>query len=170
LQAADDFEAFYRGAYPRLVGQLFLVAGNMHEAEDCVQEAFVRAALRWRALRQYDQPELWVRRVAMNLANDGFRRARRRLLALARFGDQRRTEAQPAAVDQLELAAALGRLNSGQRQVVVMHHLLDLPVDEVARQLGLPAGTVKSRLARAREILSRTLGSEQEGADVARHA
>ena len=169
MQAADDFEAFYRGAYPRLVGQLFLVAGDMHEAEDCVQEAFVRAALRWRALRQYDQPELWVRRVAMNLANDGFRRARRRLLALARLGDQRRTEAEPAA-EHLELAAALGRLNSGQRQVVVMHHLLDLPVDEVARQLGLPVGTVKSRLARARETLSRALGSEQEGADVARHA
>jgi RNA polymerase sigma-70 factor, ECF subfamily len=169
LQAAEDFEAFYRAAYSRLVGQLFLIVGDMHEAEDCVQEAFVRAALRWRSLREYEQPETWVRRVAVNLANDGFRRTRRRLLALARIGGQR--EQVPAvSVENLELAAALSRLARPHRQVIVLHHLLDLPVDEVARQLDVPIGTVKSRLARARETLSRSLGTNREGADIARGA
>jgi len=169
LQAADDFEAFYRAAYARLVGQVFLIVGDIHEAEDCVQEAFVRAALRWRSLREYELPETWVRRVAVNLANDGFRRTRRRLLALARIGGQR-DQVPPVSVENLELASALGRLARPHRQVVVLHHLLDLPVDEVARQLDLPVGTVKSRLARARETLSRSLGTDREGADVARGA
>jgi RNA polymerase sigma-70 factor, ECF subfamily len=168
LQAAEDFEAFYRAAYTRLVGQLFLIVGDIHEAEDCVQEAFVRAALRWRSLREYELPETWVRRVAVNLANDGFRRTRRRLLALARIGEREQVPA--VSVENLELAAALGRLARPHRQVVVLHHLLDLPVDEVARQLDVPVGTVKSRLARARETLSRSLGTDREGADVARGA
>ena len=141
MQASDDFEAFYRAAYTRLVGQLFLIVGDIHEAEDCVQEAFVRAALRWRSLRNYEAPEAWVRRVAVNLANDSFRRTKRRLLAMARIGSQR-DQVPAVSVENLELAAALEVLPRPHRQVVVLHHLLDLSVEEVARRdLTVPAGT-----------------------------
>ena len=80
-----SFEEFYAGVFNRLVGQLVLVTGNLQEAEDVVQEALTRAAGRWARLRAYNVPEIWVRRVAMNLATDGFRRARRRLLLAARL-------------------------------------------------------------------------------------
>jgi RNA polymerase sigma-70 factor, ECF subfamily len=55
------------------------------------------------------------------------------------------------------LAQALRALPLPQRQVVVLHHLLDLPVEQIARELRMPVGTVKSRLARARRALARQL-------------
>ena len=68
-----EFEDFYAAVFDRLVGQLYLVTGNLQDAEDVVQEALTRAAVRWSRLRRYRVPEAWVRRVAMNLASDRFR-------------------------------------------------------------------------------------------------
>src|SRR5918996_1464933 len=82
VAGTEDFDRFYAAAFARLVGQLALVTGDRHEAEDVVQEAMARAAPRWARLRAYDAPEAWVRRVAFNLAVSGRRRARRRLNAL----------------------------------------------------------------------------------------
>jgi RNA polymerase sigma-70 factor (ECF subfamily) len=156
---AGEFEELYTSTFGRLVGQLFLVTGDLHEAEEVVQEAFTRAAGRWHRLREYDQPELWVRRVAINLATDGRRRVRRRLAVLAQL-DAEAAVVPPISVDGLAVAAALATLPRRQRQVVVLHHLLDLPVREVASQLSMPVGTVKSRLARARSALAAQLDVE----------
>jgi RNA polymerase sigma-70 factor, ECF subfamily len=158
---AGEFEELYTSTFGRLVGQLFLVTGDLHEAEEVVQEAFTRAAGRWQRLRDYDQPELWVRRVAINLATDG-RRRRRRLAVLAQLKADQAAVVPPISVDGLAVAAALATLPRRQRQVVVLHYLLDLPVGEVARQLSMPVGTVKSRLARARSALAEQLDVEIE--------
>ena len=162
MPASDDdrFEDFYDAAFGRLVGQLYLVIGDLAEAEDVVQEAFTRAAMRWQKLRVYDAPEIWVRRVAINLANDGFRQARRRLALLARLGRREPEVVEPPAFEHAAVAEALRALPRHQREVVVLHHLLDLPVAEVAAQLRIPAGTVKSRLKRARDTLARVLEPE----------
>jgi RNA polymerase sigma-70 factor (ECF subfamily) len=151
---AGEFEELYTRAFGRLVGQLFLVTGDLYEAEEVVQEAFTRAAGRWPRLRDYDLPELWVRRVAINLATDGRRRGRRRLAVLAQLDADADAVVPPVSEDGLAVAAALATLPRRQRQVVVLHYLFDLPVREVARQLGVPVGTVKSRLARARSALA----------------
>jgi RNA polymerase sigma-70 factor (ECF subfamily) len=157
---AGEFEELYTSTFGRLVGQLFLVTGDLHEAEEVVQEAFTRAAGRWHRLRDYDVPELWVRRVAINLATDGRRRVRRRLAVLAQLDADEVIP--PISVDGLAVASALATLSRRQRQVVVLHYLLDLPVGEVARQLSVPVGTVKSRLARARSALAAQLDGEIE--------
>jgi RNA polymerase sigma-70 factor (ECF subfamily) len=154
------FEAFYAAVFGRLVGQLYLVTGDLHEAEDVVQEALTRAAMRWARLRDYEVPEAWVRRVAMNLASDGFRRARRRVAMATRM--QRRPEEPGIPEDDLAVTEALRALPLAQRKAVVLHHLLDLPVEQVAAELGVPVGTVKSRLARARGALAARLGVDQE--------
>ncbi|HEV2894319.1 MAG TPA: sigma factor-like helix-turn-helix DNA-binding protein, partial [Actinomycetota bacterium] len=107
----------------------------MHDAEDAVQEALTRAAARWTRIREYEVPEAWVRRVAMTLASDGFRRARRRLVVAVRLRQGPAPE--PPVLDGLAVTEALRALPLGQRQVVVLHHLLDLPVDRVAAELGL---------------------------------
>lgn len=159
---AGEFEELYTSAFGRLVGQLFLVTGDLHEAEEVVQEAFTRAAGRWPRLREYDIPEQWVRRVAINLATDGRRRVRRRLAVLAQLDAEAAAVVPPISVDGLAVAAALATLPRRQRQVVVLHYLLDLPVREVARQLSMPVGTVKSRLARARSALAAQLDVEIE--------
>jgi len=157
---AGEFEELYTSTFGRLVGQLFLVTGDLHEAEEVVQEAFTRAAGRWPRLREYDIPEQWVRRVAINLATDGRRRVRRRLAVLAQLDAEAAAVVPPISVDGLAVAAALATLPRRQRQVVVLHYLLDLPVREVASQLSMPVGTVKSRLARARSALAAQLDVE----------
>src|SRR6266542_3608552 len=73
----EDFDGFYAAVFARLVGQLTLVTGNLHEAEEVVQEALARAVPRWARLRAYDVPEAWVRRVALNLATSHHRRCHR---------------------------------------------------------------------------------------------
>jgi DNA-directed RNA polymerase specialized sigma24 family protein len=67
----DGFDEFYQSAFGRLVGQVYLVTGDLGDAEDAVQEAFARASTRWPQVRDFNVPEQWVRRVAMNLAVDG---------------------------------------------------------------------------------------------------
>jgi RNA polymerase sigma-70 factor, ECF subfamily len=163
LRDEGEFEDFYVVVFDRLVGQLYLVTGNLQDAEDVVQEALTRAAVRWSRLRRYRVPEAWVRRVAMNLASDGFRRVRRRLGVAVRLRAELESEGwQPLGAELAGVTEALGALPMAQRKVVVLHHLLDLPVDQVAVELGVPVGTVKSRLARARGALARRLAAEAE--------
>ena len=161
MRDEHDFEDFYAAVFDQLVGQLFLVTGNLQDAEDVVQEALTRAAVRWSRLRRYSVPEAWVRRVAMNLASDGFRRIRRRLAVAVRLRAELESR-QPLAAELSGLTEALGALPMAQRKAVVLHHLLDLPVDQVAAELGVPVGTVKSRLARARGALAARLAPETQ--------
>jgi RNA polymerase sigma-70 factor (ECF subfamily) len=136
MAASASFEEFYAATVGRLLGHLFLVTGDLHAAEEIVQEAFTRASLRWAHLRDYDVPEAWVRRVAMNLAADRARSLRRQTMAL-------------------------GTLPVRQRQAIVLHYLVDLPVAEIAQVLGVPHGTVKSLLARGRRALAAKLGESE---------
>ena len=64
----DGFAGFYKASYQRLLGQLFAVTGDLAEAENLLQEAYARAFARWSRVGDYDLPEAWVRRVAINLA------------------------------------------------------------------------------------------------------
>jgi RNA polymerase sigma-70 factor (ECF subfamily) len=163
----DGFEAFFQVAYPRVVGQLRLLTGDLAAAEDAAQEAFVRAASRWGQLARYQQPEAWVRKTAFRLAVDGLRRARRHHGVLVRLAARPEPATPPDAEDR-EVVAALQRLPLPQREVLVLHHCLDLPVEAVAAQTGVSVGTVKSRLHRGREQLAALLGADAPGEE--RHA
>jgi len=154
------FEDFYAGTVDRLVGQLFVITGDLHEAEEVVQEAFVRAASRWARLERYDAPEAWVRRVAMHLVTDRARWRRRRTVLLRRLGEPPQVPA--ASVEALALADALRALPIRHRQAIVLHYLVGMPVEEVARTLSVPGGTVKSWLARGRRALAGALGEHEE--------
>lgn len=152
-----DVRALYAATYSRLVGILAVAAGDRGEAEEVVQEAFVRLIPRWPKISRYDDPEAWVRQVAFRLlANKQRRRRLSQRLQLRSGPDYAPAESEVA----LDVTRALMALPFNQRQVVVLHHLLDLPVDQVATELGVPAGTVKSRLARARATLMPLLGAE----------
>ena len=163
--ADGSFEEFYDATYHRLLRQLVLVTGDRGDAEDLLQDAYGRAAVRWRRLCDYQAPEAWVRRVAVRLATDRARRARRRAAALLRLREPRSQSVELSA-DLLDLYNALRGLSAGQRQAVVLHHLVGLPVEEVASQLNVPVGTVKSRLTRGRAALARCL---EPGREVVRH-
>jgi RNA polymerase sigma-70 factor, ECF subfamily len=154
----DGFEAFYAATYRRVVGQVYALLGNLEEAEDVTQDAFAKASFHWRRIAAYDQPEAWVRRVAFNHAHNSTRRARRWLAALARLGPPAHVPA--VSPDRVDLHRALRRLAPRHREVLVLRYVAELSVDEVARQLRLPPGTVKSRLSRARSALAAEFGAD----------
>jgi RNA polymerase sigma-70 factor, ECF subfamily len=161
LAELHGFEAFYAAAYRRVLVQVFALLGDLQEAEDATQDAFAKASFHWRRIAAYDQPEAWVRRVAFNQARNSTRRARRWLVALARHGPPAPVPA--ATPDRVDLHRALRRIAPRHREVLVLHYVADLSVEEVARQLRLPLGTVKSRLSRARSALAEQLGDQREG-------
>ncbi|GAA3500900.1 SigE family RNA polymerase sigma factor [Streptomyces prasinosporus] len=150
--ARRDFERFYAESVKRLVAVVYAVTGDLGEAEDAVQEAYARAWPRWEQLVAEGDPTPWVRTVALRLAVSSWRRARNRLRAHFRHGPP--PDLPGLAPDHVALVAALRHLNPEQRRAVVLHHLLDLPVEEVARQTGSTSTAVRSRLMRARRILS----------------
>jgi RNA polymerase sigma-70 factor (ECF subfamily) len=140
---------------------LTLACGDQAEAEEVAQDAFVRLLPRWDKVSRYEDPEAWVRLVAFRLLSNRRRRARNRLVALRRTGAS--PDVAPPTGEAIDVMRALATLPLEQRQVVVLHHLLDLPVEEVARVLRLPVGTVKSRLGRARQALAPVLRIEVPG-------
>jgi RNA polymerase sigma-70 factor (ECF subfamily) len=148
MAESGSFADFYRATVDRLLGQLFSVTGDLHDAEEVVQEAFARASVRWSWLRDYEVPEAWVRRVAMNLAADRARRLRRQARAMLRLSPP--PAVPPVSVEALALAQALRTLPIRQRQVIVLHHL------------AIRDGTVKSLLARGRRALATQLADSQE--------
>jgi RNA polymerase sigma-70 factor (ECF subfamily) len=150
-----DLEGLYAASYGRLVMQVFALCGDMAKAEDAVQEAFVTAIRKQRVLLRVTNAEAWVRTVAVNQVRGGWRHA----AVVRRYGSkvpgpQSAVEVGP---DHVALVTALAGLDPEQRIVVVLHHLADLGVDDIAVELGIPVGTVKSRLSRARRRLSELL-------------
>ena len=153
-----DPRDLYADCYSRLVGIVTLASGQRGVAEEVVQEAFLRLLPRWSQVSRYDDPEAWVRKVAFRLLSNRRRRARNKVRALIRMGAP---ADEPAATgDRVDVTRALATLPLAQRQVIVLHHLLDLPVDLVATELGVAVGTVKSRLARGRAALELLLREE----------
>jgi RNA polymerase sigma-70 factor (sigma-E family) len=156
----------YHACYRRLVTQLYAFTADLTEAQDVVQEAFARALARPHGLAGVDNPEAWLRTVAVNVVRRRWRR--RRLLDTILLRDRpvtRMVEPAPGP-ERTDLRDAIGALPAGFREVIVLHYLADLPVDEVARLLDVPVGTVKSRLSRGRAALAAQLadyrGTESE--------
>ena len=156
---ADEFDAFYTLSFPRIVNQVYAMIGDRDEAQDCVQEAFVRAWSRRRQLDGTGSPEGWVRLTAYRLAVSNWRRAVRSRRSPDRAVQPAGNQPPPDEA-RVALLQALGRLPSDQRHALVLHHLCDLPVAEVSEVVGAPVGTVKARLSRGRATLQSLLAEE----------
>ncbi|MEU3629145.1 SigE family RNA polymerase sigma factor [Streptomyces fradiae] len=165
--AERDFERFYVESVRRMIVVVYAVTGDIAEAEDAVQEAYARAWPRWSELAEQGDPTPWVRTVALRLAVSSWRRARNRVKAHFRHGPP--VDVPGLDPDHVALVAALRHLTPEQRRAVVLHHLVDLPVDEVARQTGSTSTAVRSRLMRARRILNSHL-SDPAASETPAHA
>ena len=153
---SQTFEEIYRESYPRLVGQLFVVTTSRTEAEEVVQEAFARLWAQWSRVREYENIESWVRRVALNFAISRWRRSTRHEQLL----DVTSTHDDPAE-SELAVLVALRRLPIKQRSALLLHHVVGLSVDEVANRMSTKPGTVKSWLSRGRTELNNCLREEE---------
>ena len=154
-----EFDDFYAASFERVTGQVYAMIGNRDEAQECVQEAFVRAWAHRRKLTSVDHPEAWVRTTAYRLAVSRWRRT----LRSRRPADRAVTKASHApepSETHVALVAALKKLPEAQRQALVLHHIADMPVHDVAREVGVPEGTIKARLSRGRAALAALLAND----------
>jgi RNA polymerase sigma-70 factor (ECF subfamily) len=150
----DEYVAFFGAAKASLMGQAYLLTGDVEEARDLVQETLLRAWKIWSTLRLYEDPQQWARRVLHNLAVSRWRRERVRNLVRFRIPTQ---VAGPDA-SHLDVVNALRLLPMNQRRALVLHDVAGLSVVEVAAEIGAPEGTVRSWLSRGRNALAKDLG------------
>jgi RNA polymerase sigma-70 factor (sigma-E family) len=161
MRSTGDLDELYAASYRRLVVQLYAICGDLADAEDAVQEGFVTAIRKQRDLARIGNPEAWVRTVALNRLRSGWRHtAVIRKYQPSVPGPQEPVEVGP---EHVAIITALARLDESQRRVVVLHHLADLSTAQIADELGVPEGTVKSKLARARTVLAELLSDSEEG-------
>lgn len=133
-----------------------------HQAEDLVQEAFISAHRHWERVGVYDSPRLWVRRVLINRATSFRRRLGSELRAVTRIGSQPEAVTPELSLPTIEVWEEVRRLPRRQRQVVVLHYVADLAVDEIGETLDCSPGTVKAHLHRARQQLKTSLSTWEE--------
>ena len=160
---ADDFRALFVEAYARVTRTVWFVVHDHQVAEEITQDAFTELYRCWRRVHDYDQPALWVRRVALRKAQrEAVRTARRAGLerqaaVLRAVGDR------PAALDD-ELLAALRALPPRQRAVVALYYLEDRSMNEVADLVGCSPATGYVHLHQARARLAAALGARRTDA------
>ncbi|MCQ4081689.1 SigE family RNA polymerase sigma factor [Streptomyces sp. RB6PN25] len=152
MRDQSDFDTFYAGSVRRLTSQMYAMTGSRAEAEDLVHEAFARAWQRWEKVSGYADPEAWVRTVACRIRVSAWRKAVNRLAAHRRHGMPE--DVPGASPDYVAIVAALRRIPAEQRRAIVLHHLVGLSVEEIARETGAAVGTVKARLSRGRQAMA----------------
>lgn len=154
----EEFRAFYLGSYARVVRAASPLLRDAVEAEDVTQEAFARAYVRRRQLASYEDPEAWVRTVAINLACSRWRRVRvatRHLLTVR--APQTAPDPGISSDRHLDLMAALRRLPQRQRELLVLHYFADHSVAVLAESHGMTDGAVRTQLSRGRARLAQLL-------------
>lgn len=161
----DDFERLYRENYPRLLRTLYAITGDAAAAEDCVQEAFVKAWRAWPRFRPERAPEGWLHQIALNTAISYRRRAKLRSVGeiLRRIGRPSAGRDPGETAANSEVVKALSTLPPRVAADFVLRYHHGYNNREIARLEGVSERTVGARLARAREELARQLGSGWRG-------
>ena len=156
-QSRPEFDDFFRAQLPRLGKALFLLTGDRTEAEDLAQEAFARTFERWPRVSSMASPDGYLYRVAMNLYRRRFRRR-------APWHAPPPPPEDPAvtATSRAEIHRALHAVTKEQREALVLVEWLGFDTTEAGNLLGIDAGSVRSRLHRAREELRKQLGGRDE--------
>jgi RNA polymerase sigma-70 factor (sigma-E family) len=145
-QEPMEFAEFYESARDDCLRIVLLNVGDRQLAEDLVAEAFARAWMSWRKVRELQAPQGWVLRTALNAHVSWWRRHRREV---ALGGHDVAVPADHDDPVSGELLAALRRLPVRQREVVTLRLLLDLDTETTAKVLAIAPGTVGSHLHRA---------------------
>jgi RNA polymerase sigma-70 factor (ECF subfamily) len=163
----DAFAALAGAALARLDAAARLIVRDRELARDVVQDTLLRA---WRdlpGLRDPDRFDAWLYRLLTHAAIDEARRRRRRVVEVELAPiDTPSPDPTSGLVDRDQIARAFGRLSPEQRAVIVLCYYLDLPRPEAAASLGVPLGTVKSRLHRAVDAMRAALEADARPAAI----
>ncbi|MGN8244798.1 SigE family RNA polymerase sigma factor [Cellulomonas soli] len=163
----SEFAAFMASSSPALARTAWLLCGDTHQAEELVQQALMRTYLAWGSAREGD-PLAYARRTLANLRIDTWRRRRREVLMDPADVPERASASDADRLAERDrLVRALATLSPRQRRVVVLRHFEGRSEREVAEDLGVSVGTVKSTasrsLSRLRELLAEPPGSAPPG-------
>ena len=162
IDSSERAETFLRLANGQLHSSYRLARAILREpaeAEDATHDAFVQAWQKWPTLRDPPRFEQWFERILVNTCRDRLRSARMRVKDISNEVALAPGDAFARANDREVLANALATLSPEQRVVVALRYYRDLPVDEIASRLDIPAGTVQSRLHYALKRLHVVIGS-----------
>jgi len=158
------FEALYRLHIDKVYGICLRMTGNVSEAEDCAQEAFIRAWHKLDKFRGDSAFSTWLHRIAVNSVLGRMRKSKReqdRIMAAAE--NVRANTASGESGELRDLSDAVDRLPRGARNVFVLHAVYGYSHDETAEMLGIATGTSKAQLHRAKRLLAQQL--KQQGLD-----
>ena len=152
ISVEPSFDAFFEVEQQRLVRIMWMVTRDLPEAEDIVQEAFLRVWDRWVDVSAMESPVGYLQRTAMNVFRNRFRRAK---VALGKTVGRsvEAADAFGAAEDRVSVDAALARLTQRQRAALVLTELLGYPAEEAGRMLGVRPSTVRSLAHTGRNAL-----------------
>jgi RNA polymerase sigma-70 factor, ECF subfamily len=154
------FDELFASEYRTLFRALFLVTGSPQEAEELMQDAFLKVWERWDRVCRMENPNGYLFRVAMNAARSRIRRLR----VAAKHVVSAEHPDDPFAVADLrdELVRALAHLSERQRMALVLTDLLDLPAEEAAQVLRVRTPTIRSLASQARAALRVTMGADDD--------
>ena len=159
-----QFQEFAAASRASLVRSAFLLCGDRDEAHDLVQVTLLRVHRRWGSIRRVDDPQVYARRVLVNLAASWWRR---RLRVRTEPLEPYDAPASGDAVEQVNLRDALWRavhtLPPRTRAVLVLRYFEDMTEAEAARVLDCSVGSVKSQASRGLAALRQLLGGQQLG-------
>ncbi|WP_163572698.1 sigma-70 family RNA polymerase sigma factor, partial [Fodinicola feengrottensis] len=135
----------------------FALTGDRAEAEDAVQEAFVRAFATPALVLRADNPVAWMRTVTMNIARSRIRRKQRLRMLLPRLAEPESTNLPGLAPERIVLMNAVRRLPARQRETIALFYLADMSIQETAEALEVSVTSVKTRLHRLPHALAELL-------------
>jgi RNA polymerase sigma-70 factor, ECF subfamily len=155
----DSFEAFFEDHHTDLFGGLYLITRDWHEAEEIMQDAFLKVLERWEYVSSLADPVGYLYRTAMNLFRKRWRRASLVLRRTVSFTP--RDDEISLLETRLDVVRAMASLSPRQRAVVVLTELLEFSSEEAGRMLGIAPGTVRMHASRGRRALADTLGGPE---------
>jgi RNA polymerase sigma-70 factor (ECF subfamily) len=165
----DAFASLARTAHDRLHRVARLILRDEDAASDAVQDALTSAWLHIRAVRDPDRFDAWLNRLTVHASYREARGRRRRMveIGVAHFDVPDGRDAVGAADARDQIERGFRRLDPQQRAVLVVHYYLDLSDPEAAAVLGIPLGTMKSRLNRATLALRAAIEADDRAPSVA---
>ncbi|PSL08084.1 RNA polymerase sigma-70 factor (sigma-E family) [Haloactinopolyspora alba] len=154
MGGAEGFSEYVEVRWPRLVRSAVLLGCTPAEAEDLVQTALTRCFVHWRKVERANDRDAYVHRILLNTFNSSRRRRSTGELPTASLPETVSAD-ETQAVDLADaVTRSLDQLGNDQRTVVVLRYYAHLSEQQMASVLGVPAGTVKSRLSRALKALA----------------
>ena len=159
---ARAFEALYKLHIDRVYGICLRMTGNVSEAEDSAQEAFIQAWNKMDKFRGDSAFSTWLHRIAVNSVLGRIRKSKREQDRMMAVSDSAPPTVAPGETGELrDLSEAVDRLPAGARNVFVLNAIYGYSHDETGEMLGIAAGTSKAQLHRAKRLLAQQL--KQQG-------